>query len=219
MYRFWNACNLRFNICSGEWKNDSVETNGYTISVSIGANKWNMYELLVEFKYRCVSKGPKDISEIHMYKITICTNYMGLSLEPFRNGFQYNLLVYRKHYMNLVIFKKVLLDGEKETSDFAIALMVLFNVALFCEPADESMELPACLWCHLPLRGIIPKEGKMMKQMSFNLNEHEELQTVWNRLPESNQKEIKRLYAKRIAQVAKSEICGAAKEKGGGDVE
>ena len=111
MYRFWNACNLRFNICLGEWKNDSVETNGYTISVSIGANKWNMYELLVEFKYRCVSKGPKDISEIHMYKITICTNYMGLSLEPFRNGFQYNLLVYRRHYMNLVIFKKVLLDG------------------------------------------------------------------------------------------------------------
>ena len=219
MYWFWNACNLRFNICAGDWKNDSVEANGYAIDLSIGASKWNMCELLVEFKYRGVSKGTKDISEFHMYRITICNNYMGLSLEPLGNEFQYNLLVYRQHYMNLLLFKKFLLDIEKEISDLAITLMLLFNVALFCEPADESMELPAYLWCHLPLRGISPKEGKMMKQMSFKLTENGELQTVWNGLPESNQREIKRLYAKLIAQAAKSEICAEAKEKGGGDVE
>ena len=36
MYWFWNACNLRFNICAGDWKNDSVEANGYAIDLSIG---------------------------------------------------------------------------------------------------------------------------------------------------------------------------------------
>jgi hypothetical protein len=167
MYRIWNACNLRFNICAGEWKNDSIETNGYAIDLPIGASKWNMCELLVKFRYRRVSKG------------TI----------------------------------------EKEILCFAITLMVLFNVALFCEPSDEAMELPAYLWCHLPLRGIIPREVKMMKQMSFKLNENVELQMLWNGLPESNQKEIKRLYAKLIAQAAKSEIRAEAKEKGEGDVE
>ena len=146
MYRFWNACNLRFNICAVEWKNGFIETNGYAIDLSIGASKWNMCELLVEFKYRRVSKGTKDISEFHMYKITICNNYMGLSLEPIKNEFQHNLLVYRQHYMNLLLCKKFLLDIEKEILDFAIILMVLFNVALFCETADESMELPAYLW-------------------------------------------------------------------------
>lgn len=82
-----------------------------------------------------------------------------------------------------------------------------------------SGALPGYLWCHQPFRGIAPKEGKMMKQMSFKLNEQEELQMLWSVLPESNQKEIKRLYAKSIAQVAKSEICSKAKEKGQGDVE
>ena len=106
MYRFWNACNLRFNICAGEWKNDSVEANGYTISVLIGANKWNMYELLVEFKYRRVSKRTKDISEFHMHKTTICNNNMGLSLKPLRNEFQYIILQYSQHYMNLLLFEK-----------------------------------------------------------------------------------------------------------------
>ena len=219
MYRFWNACNLRFNICAVEWKNGFIETNGYAIDLSIGASKWNMCELLVEFKYRRVSKGTKDISEFHMYRITICYNGMGFSLEPLKNEFQYNLLLYRQHYMNLLLFNKFLLDIDKEISDLAITLMLLFNAELSCEPADLSMELPACLWCHLPFWGISPKEGKIMKQMSFKLNEHEELQTVWNRLPESNQREIKRLYAKLIAQAAKSEICAEAKEEGGGDVE
>ena len=74
MYRFWNSFNLRFNICSGEWKNNSVEANGYTIDLSIGIVKWNMCELFVEFKYRRFSKGTKDISEFHMYKSSICNN-------------------------------------------------------------------------------------------------------------------------------------------------
>ena len=156
MFRFWNACNLRFNICAGEWKNDSVEANGYTISVLIGANKWNMYELLVEFKYRRVSKRTKDISEFYMHKTTICNNNMGLSLKPLRNEFQYIILQYRQHYMNLLLFEKFLLDIEKEILGSAITPMVLFNGALFCEPVDESLEMPACLWCHLPLRGISP---------------------------------------------------------------
>jgi len=84
---------------------------------------------------------------------------------------------------------------------------------------ETYSDLPGHLWCHLPFWGIEPKEGKMMKQMSFKLNEHEKLQMVWSALPESNQKEIKRLYAKLIAQAAKSEICAEAKEKGVGDVE
>ncbi len=64
-----------------------------------------------------------------------------------------------------------------------------------------------------------PKEGKAMKQISFRLNENEKLLIVWDRLPASNQKEIKSLYAKLIARAAKSEICAEAKEEGGGDVE
>ena len=85
---------------------------------------------------------------------------------------------------------------------------------------ETHRELSRYLWCHLPFGGIEAKEGKMKKQMSFKLNEHGELQIVWNGLPESNQKEIKRLFAKLIAQAAKSEICCAeAKEKGQGDVE
>jgi hypothetical protein len=202
MNRFLNACNLRFSICSGEWKNDSVEANEYTIGLSIGTRKWNICELIIEFKY-----------------MGVCNNYLGLSLESLRNEFQYNLLVYRQNYINLILSKKILLDVEKERSALAITLMLLFNVTLLCEPADQSMELRAYLWCHLPFRGISPKEGEMMKQMSFKLNEHEELQTVWNRIPESNQKEVIRLYAKLIAQTAKSEICAEAKEEGGGDVE
>ena len=80
-------------------------------------------------------------------------------------------------------------------------------------------DLPGHLWCHLPLWGISPKEGKAMKQISFRLNENEKLLIVWDGLPESNQREIKGLYAKLIAQVAKSEIYIEAKEEGGGDVE
>lgn len=57
---------------------------------------------------------------------------------------------------------------------------------------ETYSDLPGHLWCHLPFWGIEPKEGKMMKQMSFKLNEHEKLQMVWSALPESNQKEIKR---------------------------
>lgn len=121
--------------------------------------------------------------------------------------------------MNLLLFKKFLLDVEKEKSEFAIALMRLFNVALFCEPADESKDLPACLWCHLLYWGISPKEGKMMKQMSFKLKEYGEPRVVWNGLPESNQREIRRLYAKLIAQAAKTEICAEVTEKGQSDVE
>jgi hypothetical protein len=166
-----------------------------------------------------ISKWTEDISEFHMHKTAICNNYMGLSLEPIRNEFQYNLLLYIQHYMNLLLFEMFLFDIEKEILEYAIVLVVSFKPSIFCEPTDERMEMPACLWCHLPLRGITPKEGKMMKQMSFKLNEHGALQVVWNELPESNQREIKRLYAKLMAQIAKSEICAEAKEKGGGDVE
>jgi hypothetical protein len=166
MSQFRNECNLRYNDCTGEWRNDSVEANEYTIDLPIRTIKRNMCDLIVELKYRRFSKRTKD-----------------------------------------------------DKSNFAITSMVFLNIALFCETTDESLEMPACLWCHLPQRVISPKEGKMMKQMSFKLNEHEELQSVWNRLPESNQREIRRLYAKLIAQAAKSEIYAEAKEKGGGDVE
>ena len=84
---------------------------------------------------------------------------------------------------------------------------------------ETYSDLPGHLWCHLSFGGVKPKEAKMMKQMSFELNENEVLLMVWDRLPESNQKEIKRLYAKLIAQVAKMEVFVEAKEKGDGDVE
>jgi hypothetical protein len=93
------------------------------------------------------------------------------------------------------------------------------NPFVIVTPKKMNSDLPGHLWCHLPLRGISPKEGKAMKQISFRLNENEKLLIVWDGLPESNQREIKGLYAKLIAQVAKSEIYIEAKEEGGGDVE
>jgi len=84
---------------------------------------------------------------------------------------------------------------------------------------ETSRDLPAHLWCHLPLWRIKPKEVKMRRQLSFNLTENEKSQAVWDGLPEPSQKEIERLYAKLIAQAAKSELRSEAKEKGGSDVE
>ncbi len=84
---------------------------------------------------------------------------------------------------------------------------------------ETSRDLPARLWCHLPLWRIKLKEMKMRRQIAFNLAENEKLQAVWDGLPEPSQKEIERLYAKLIAQAAKSELRSEAKEKGGSDVE
>jgi hypothetical protein len=50
--------------------------------------------------------------------------------------------------------------------------------------------------------------------MAFHLTENAALQAVWKRLAESNQQEIKNLYARLIAQAARAEFRAEIKEKG-----